>query len=333
MPASWIRIAAVVALLLCVPPARAAAHLPALPKLSHSGVAASAWTSVDRQPGNPAYGFGSVWVPSSGTGTLDRIDPKSLRVIAQISSTAVSATTQNQYFDSVAVSGSAVWHASDLGNSVTRIDPRTNAVVAKVAVGGRPDAVAAGPAGAYVGLFNTHTIDRIGLDNTIVGRRKLSGFVQGIAFGAGKVWALDSAGPSVVELDPVTLAVRKRLSIASKLPYVGGYFSSWWIAADSKTVCAGNQQQNAVSVINPVTGKLVRQVVLPFGREPFSVAAAGGRCWVTNSSGVFLVVPHRAKPSFSDLPPLGPSAFTGVAAGAGGAWVTLAGRNALVRVQ
>lgn len=335
MPRSWVPNAAAIAIVLGAPAvARAATHLPALPKLSHSGVAVSGWTAVDRQPGNPAFGFGSVWVPSSGSGTLDRVDPKSLRVIARIRSASVSATAQNQYFDSVAVSGSAVWHASDLGNSVSRIDPRTNRVIAKVAVGGRPDEIAAGPAGAYVGLFNTPTIERIGpAANTIVRRARLHGFVQGIALGAGKVWALESAGPSVVELDPVTLAVRKRLSIASKLPFIGGYFSSWWISADAKTVCAGNQQENAVSVIDPVAGKLLAQIALPFGRQPFSVAADRGRCWVTNGRGVFLVDPHKTAASFSHLPALGASAFTGVAAGGGGAWVTLAGRDALVRVK
>lgn len=322
------------ALLLGAPAAaRAAAGLPPLPALSHTDVAATAWTSVDRQPGNPAFGFGSVWVPSSGTGTLDRVDPKSLQVIARIRSSSSSTSAQNQYFDSVAVSRSAVWHASDLGNRVSRIDPRTNKVVAKVAVGGRPDEIAAGPAGAYVGLFDTQTVERISpAGNKIVRKRKLTGFVQGIAYGAGAVWALDSAGPSVVKLDPVTLAVRKRISVKSSLPFVGGYFSSWWIAADAKTVCAGNQQANAVSVIDPVAGRLVRQAALPFGRQPFSVAADAGRCWVTNDSGVFLVARSGAA-SFSHLPTLGASAFTGVAAGGGGAWVTLAGRDALVRVK
>ena len=253
-------------------------------------------------------------------------------MIARIRSVPVSTTAQNRYFDSVAVSRDAVWNASDLGNTVARIDPRTNEVVSKVAVGGRPDEIAAGPAGAYVGLFNTQTVERIDPAGTkVLRRRKLTGFVQGIAFGAGAVWALDSSGPSVVELDPVTLAVRRRVSVKSSLPFVGGYFSSWWIAADAKTVCVGNQQENAVSVVDVAADKLLRQVAMPFGRQPFSVAADRGTCWVTNDSGVFRVARSGA-PSFSRLPPLGASAFTGVTAGAGGAWVTLAGRNALVRV-
>src|SRR4051812_48816413 len=204
-----------------------------LPPLDHNGVTADAWTTVDSQPGNPAFGFGSVWVPSSGSGRLDRVDPKTLRVVARIKSTHVITPPPNQYFDSVALSRSAVWHASDAGNVVAKINPRTNKVVAKIPVGGRPDEIAAGPAGVYVGLFNTATVERI--TTKVVKKRNLPGPVLGMAYGAGRLWALYDT--TVAQLDPVTLAVRKRISVKSTLPFVGGFAAAWWIAADAKTVC------------------------------------------------------------------------------------------------
>jgi streptogramin lyase len=302
----------------------------ALPPLEHSGIAADAWTSVDRQPGNPAFGFGSVWVPSSGSGYVDRVDPKTLRVVVRIRSAKLAGTPpQNQYFDSVALAKNAVWHASDLGNVVTRINPRTNKVVAKIAVGGRPDEIAAGPAGVYVGLFNTLSVERI--TNRVVKKRDLPGPVLGITYGAGHLWALYDT--TVAQLDPVTLAVRKRISVKSTLPFIGGFAAAWWISADPKTICVGSLQQNAVTIVDPAAGKVTAQVALPFGRQPFSVAAANGKCWVTNDTGVFLVGADGAQPAYSHLPANGASTFTGVAAGGGGAWVTLAGRNALMRVR
>lgn len=321
------RFVAAAIVVLAVP---AVALAAALPPLDHNGVTADAWANVGHQPGNPAFGFGSVWVPSSGSGYLDRVDPKTLRVVAHIRSAKLLAPPpQNQYFDSVALSRTAVWHASDLGNTVTKISPRTNKVLAKIPVGGRPDEIAAGPAGVYVGLFNTFTVERI--TNKVVKKRNLPGPVMGMAFGAGHLWAL--YGTTVAQLDPVTLAVRRRISVKSTLPFVGGFAPAWWIAADAKTICVGTLQQNAVTIIDPATGKVTAQVALPFGKEPFSVSAANGNCWVSNDTGVFLVGSDGAQPAYSHLPANGISTFTGVAAGGGGAWVTLAGRNALLRVK
>src|SRR4051794_10273215 len=87
-----------------------AASLPPLPKvaplppLDHSGIEIVRQAAVDRQPGSPALGFGSVWVPSSADGIVDRVDPKTLHILARIRSGATRTRAQNQYFDSVAVS-------------------------------------------------------------------------------------------------------------------------------------------------------------------------------------------------------------------------------------
>lgn len=320
--------------------AAAAAGLPPVPKipplpahLAASGLTVEAQAAVDAQPGNPAFGFGSVWVPSSANGIVDRVDPRSLKVVARIVSSSSRTTAQNQYFDSVAVSATAVWHASDLGNEVVRIDPKTNRVVARIAVPGRPDAVAAGPGGVYVSLFQQPVVLRIDpRRNRLAARRDVGGNAMGVAYGADAVWALSVTGPSVVRLDPATLKVLGRTSIAAKAPVGAGYFDAWWIAADDTSVCAGNQQQNLVSRLDARTGKVVQQVRLGFGSNPFSVAADGSRCLAVNAAGVFRTA-AKAAPASSHLPPAGASEFVGVAAGGGAAWVTAAGRNTLFRVR
>jgi hypothetical protein len=308
-------------------------HIPPLPHgLQASGLRVAAQTAVDRQPGAPAFGFGSVWVPSSQSGILDRVDPHTTKVVARIRSARAVAVPQNEYFDSVAVSPTAVWHASDVGNEVVRIDPRTNRVVATIAVPGRPDAVAAGPQGVYVALFQQTIVLRIDpATNTIAEQRDVGGRAMGVAFGAGSVWALSTTGPSVVRLDPATLGVRGRTSIASTAPVGAGYFDAWWIAADAHGVCAGNQKQNVVTRLDAATGKRTGEVALGFGSNLFGVAADGKSCWGVNATGVFRTGdgPLRS----SHLPSTAPSAFVGVAVGAGSAWVTAAGRNTLFRVS
>src|SRR5436305_2914870 len=152
------RVLVVTLLLAALPPLPKVAPLPAL---EHSGVEIVGQTALDRQPGNPAVGFGSVWVPSSADGIVDRVDLKTRKVVARIRSGSIRTRAQNQYFDSVAVSRTAVWHASDVGGTVSRISPRTNKVVKRVPVPGRPGAIAVGPTGAYVSLFNTSTVLRL----------------------------------------------------------------------------------------------------------------------------------------------------------------------------
>jgi hypothetical protein len=316
------------------------ASLPPLPKiaplppLAANGIHITAQIALDRQPGNPAVGFGSVWIPSSATGILDRVDPRSGKLIARIRSSLTTTATQNQYFDSVAVSADAVWHASDAGNIIVRVSPSRNRVVKRIPVGGRPDEIAAGPSGVYVSLFNDSVVERIDPQtNKVVRRVSLGGPAMGVAYGAHSVWALTSKGPTVLQLDPLTLAVKRRISIKSNAPFLGGYFSAWWIAADEAGACASNQQQNSVTTIDLTAPKVVAQTILPFGGVPFSVAITDGSCWVANGSGVFKISSDGSSIAFSHLPPLGPSAFVGIATGAGAAWVTSAGRNALLKVE
>ncbi|HST15618.1 MAG TPA: glutaminyl-peptide cyclotransferase [Gaiellaceae bacterium] len=313
-----------------------AAALPPLPKvaplpaLRSHGLTVAAQFAADRQPGNPAVGFGSVWVPSSANDIVDRYDAATGKLQTRIPAGTAHATAVNQYFDSVAVGATSVWAASDVGNEVVRIDPKKNTVVQRVAVPGRPGEVAVGPDGVYVSLFNQPTVLRIDPAGGKTTRRvNVGGSALGVAFGAGAVWALSSAGPSVLKLDPRTLAVRKHISVQMRGAFVGGFSEVWWISAGSSAVCIANQYQNGVTRIDPATAKVAAQVKLPFGKQPFAVAADGASCWAVNDSGVFRV----GEGAWSRLPPLGPSTFAGVAAAGGKAWVTLAGRNALLSVH
>jgi streptogramin lyase len=145
----------------------------------------------------------------------------------------------------------------------------------------------------------------------IVVRKNVGGGALGVAFGAGAAWALSSAVPTVLKLDPETLAVRKKISIQMSGPFVGGFFEAWWISAGPSAVCVANQYQNGVTRIDPRTGKVADQSKLPSGKQPFLVAADGAHCWAVNTSGVF------RDSSWSRLPPLGANAFAGITAAGG----------------
>ena len=60
-------------------------------------------TDLGGQVGNPAVGFGSVWVPTSENEIVDRYDLKTGKLQKRIRAGSAHATVQNEYFDSVAV--------------------------------------------------------------------------------------------------------------------------------------------------------------------------------------------------------------------------------------
>ena len=325
----WVRATAIAAGAALAAPLPPLPHVAPLPQLAAHGVAVVGQTAVDRQPGSPAVGFGSVWVPSSASGIVDRVDPATGKLVVRIRSVAATTAVQSQFFDSIAFTATAVWHASDAGGVVVRIDPRRNRVVTRIPVPGRPGEVAASANSVYLSLFNDTRVLRIDArTNRIVRRADIGGAAMGVAFGAGAVWALSANGPTVLRLDPVTLAVKRRIPIRSTAPEGVGFSPAWWIAADRDSVCAGGYRQNVVTRIDARTSSRAEQLVLPFGTRPFGVAPAAGTCWAVNDAGVF-----RGADAWSRLPALGPSAFVGIATGEGSTWVTSAGRNALLRVR
>ncbi len=97
---------------------------------------------VARIPVGPSPKFMSVsdaalWVQNRGDGSVSRIDPWSGRAVARI-----QAHTPTVFGD-IAVGDSAVWLAVD-STLVTRIDPRRNAVAYQLAAGRGADAVRVG---------------------------------------------------------------------------------------------------------------------------------------------------------------------------------------------
>jgi peptide/nickel transport system substrate-binding protein len=71
---------------------------------------------------------GSIWVANNLAGTVSRIDPSSLKVLATV---AVGASPS-----ALAAADGSVWVGSESSDSVSRIDPRRDVVSGRVVVGG-----------------------------------------------------------------------------------------------------------------------------------------------------------------------------------------------------
>jgi YVTN family beta-propeller protein len=100
-----------------------------------------------------AYGEGSVWVAGVHDGTVNRVDPSTLQVIA--------STPVGNRPVALAVGEGAVW-VGKLGNgTVDRIDPATNRVVASFPVGGEPAGLVAAYGSIWVLNRGDNSVARI----------------------------------------------------------------------------------------------------------------------------------------------------------------------------
>jgi streptogramin lyase len=283
-------------------------------------VALEAW------PGNPVIAFGSVWVPSSQTGVLTRIDATTGNVIAKIQAGDTRVANQNLYFDRVTASSNAIWYASDGGSFVSRVDPATNKVVTALAVFGRPAGIAFGAGSLWVSLLDGSDVLRIDPVANKITQRIDTGNSHGLAFANGSVWVLGS-GTVVYRIDPATNAIASEISVASAGNYVGGYFETWFVAGGSSGQWVGNQLQNLVTHLD-ANGRVVAQIPLGAGFNPYSIAVDGNIAWVANTSNLLRIDATTNKVvTTTPLPASNGSSIYGVAAFGSQIWVTNYDKN------
>jgi YVTN family beta-propeller protein len=95
---------------------------------------------------------------------------------------------------------------------------------------------------------------------------------DGLAYGNGSVWAVDSTADTVSQINPVTHAVVQRIPVGSDPTAVtvtrGG---NVWVA---------NSGDGTVSWINAAAGKVVQRI--PVGNVPVAIASGPSGVWVAN---------------------------------------------------
>lgn len=90
--------------------------------------------SIQEGPDWMAFGFGSLWVKRD-SGTVDRVDPESGDVIAEIR----AGPFKNPLCQGIGVSEDAVWSCPPGAKEVARIDPATNKVTDSIQIDKVPD--------------------------------------------------------------------------------------------------------------------------------------------------------------------------------------------------
>ncbi len=144
-----------------------------------------------------------------------------------------------------------------------------------------------------------------------------------VAAGAKAVWVTSEEDGTLTKLDPATgevLGKPRRLGVGISGIAIG---SNWTWATNSRT--------GELLRLDPKSGRVLKEIDLP--GEPGPLALGGGRVWVADEGGkgITAVNAEAGEVYRRGLPPQAPKLR--LAWGAQSLWVTVAGANALRRVD
>jgi YVTN family beta-propeller protein len=213
-----------------------------------------------------AIAFGSVWVPICSDGSVQRVDPKSQKIIASIPSGV--ANTEG----GITAGAGSIWMPSDAAGVLSRIDPGTNKVVSKISI----------PSGSFTAAFYGDAIWITSTKNSLLTRvdakteKVITSIPVGptprfLATGLGSVWTLNQGDGSVSRIDPATNKVSATIEVG--VPGGGGDIAvgegAVWVTANGKPL----------SKIDPATNRVVTQYV---GKGGDALRVGLGSLWLSN---------------------------------------------------
>ncbi len=168
-------------------------------------------------PGRPAQlvaAEGRLWV--AGDGTLSAVDPGSREVVDLVATDARASD--------LAAGEGALWLLDGEVGVLLEIDPVYAAVTARIelprsalpeSTEGRPAAVAAGMGGVWVVGGSTILLRLDPATGEVAAEIDLGHPLNGVAVGAGAVWAISGPDATVVEVDPQQDALVAEIPIAA----------------------------------------------------------------------------------------------------------------------
>jgi Bacterial transcriptional activator domain len=264
-----------------------AARLPVLDLAANSIAAIDARTGVARtalplagRPTDLAAGDGMVWAVTVDSATLTGVDARTGKIARQV--------PLRMQPSAVAAGDGAVWVVDGRKGMLVRVEPGYDRVSAPIPFrhresGGRLDgtSVSAGAGRVWVtdGSASLAVVDPTTRTFTAV---RTDRSLDGVAAGAGAVWAISSRTASVLRIDARTRAVTDEIPIAragDEAPFPVG------IVATAEAVWVLNQNTASVTRIDPRTRGLDATIPIGVDRVPNEIAAAGDTAWVANEDG------------------------------------------------
>jgi YVTN family beta-propeller protein len=233
-----------------------------------------------------AAGFGSLWIPNCGDRTLARVDLKTGKVTATISTTIANAE------GGIATGAGSVWLLTDRKGTLARFDPDTNKEVAEIRVAPGSYSLAFGEGAVWVTSSEKSVVTRVDPQtNLVVETIPVGKAPRFIAVGEGAVWTLNQGDGTVSRIDPKTNKVAA--TIEAGVPGPGGDISagegSVWVTAFGFPI----------SRIDPAVNKVVQQFVGVWG---VSFRVGLGSVWLSNlkAGNVWRIDPKRIAATLPD---------------------------------
>jgi DNA-binding SARP family transcriptional activator len=213
----------------------------------------------------------------------------------------------------------SVWVADQDDQTVTQIDPERRRVVRTIGIGFRPDDLAARDGAVWAFDKEGGVLEKLPYEQTsnrferrgfagfdsmavddeavwlsggkrlirvdpetgrIVKRADVPGDLNGVAVGAGAVWALTGPAATILRIDPHTAVVTDRIAIVTRPKVLSTHPIG--VAADGEFVWVLNGNTATVTKIDPKLHAVVAMLPLGLNRGSIGLAAGQGAAWVSN---------------------------------------------------
>ncbi len=190
--------------------------------------------------------FNSLWTGDCASGTLLRIDPKTAKSSAKITSGIGPAAM------GLAATADSIWLLSDARGTLSRIDPDLNQVVAELRVPSDCTSLTFGETALWLACPAEDRVLRIDPQTNLVDKYiEVSAHPEALALGEGSVWVLCAKEGKLERIDPKTNKVSKTIELGA--PATGGS-----LAIGESFVWVG-MPGFPITRIDPGTDKVVQQ--------------------------------------------------------------------------
>ena len=281
------------------------------------------------EPVAVAVGSGGVWVADAANRTVARIDPRTRAATRHLGTGRIPTA--------LAIGADTVWVANATTGAtkgtVSRIPVATGAATTTVLSPKdeyvdfgppTPSAVALTTTGAWVN-DTRRRLTKLSASGAAIRTAQVgpNSSAEGLALGAGALWAASASDDTVLRLDPITGAVRARIRIAAA---PGGRVAGpSALAVGFGSVWVADTLAGAVSRIDPRLNAVTATIRV--GARPTRIAAGEGAVWVLDAGrGSVVRIDPRRNAVVARIA-VGKRA-TGLAAGAGAGWVSVGGGSA-----
>ena len=219
--------------------------------------------------GAMAVAAGSLWVADCKDGTLTRIDIKTARKLAVIS-TGVGDTDGEL---NVVSGAGSVWLASDPAGAVARVDPASNKVIATIRANPGSNYLTFGFGSLWAVSGAGQSLQQIDPRANAVVRTTALGLQPGfLTAGEGAVWVQEQGNGAVARIDPSNGKITGRVKVGETLNYGD-------IDAGGGRVWLRTTQEQTFVVIDPKSMKVLARVGKASGSGALRYTPAG--VWTT----------------------------------------------------